>query len=41
MVTIMGTRMVTRIMWTRMIKKIMWTRRIMMITVVGVSSKMW
>ena len=41
MVTIMGTRMATMIMGTRMIKTIMWTRRIMMITVVGVSSKMW
>ena len=41
MVTIMGTRMATMITWTRMIKTIMWTRRIIMITVVGVSSKMW
>ena len=48
MVTIMGTRMGTMMMWTRMMKTIMWTRmvpimgtrRIMMITVVGLSSKM-
>ena len=47
MAKIMGTRMVTVIMWTRMEKTmrwkrmvtIMWTRRIMMITVVGLSSK--
>ena len=46
-VTIMGTRMVTIIMWTRIentmrwkrMVTIMWTRRIMMITVVGLSSK--
>ena len=45
--TRMGTRMVTMIMWTRMEKTmrwkrmvtVMWTRRIMMITVVGLSSK--
>ena len=32
------TRMIKKIMWTRMVP-IMWTRRIMMITVVGLSSK--